>query len=214
MNEPLPGWVPPDRGALFVISGPSGVGKSTLVTTTLAAIDGLSFSVSATTRPPRAGEKDGIHYHFLSPERFSILREQDAFLESASVYGREYGTLRRPTEEALSHGRSLLLDIDVQGARQIRSRLPEAVHIFIAPPSLSVLRSRLVGRGTDEPATIERRMAQATEQLGGCGEYDFVVVNDVLDTALRTFQGIVLAELCRVNRRSSTVARIATVASV
>lgn len=195
-----------------MISGPSGVGKSTLVAATLAAIEGLSFSVSATTREPREGEVNGEAYHFLTRERFQALQEADAFLESATVYGRDYGTLRQPTEEALSQGRSLLLDIDVQGARQIRERMPEAVHIFVAPPSFEILRQRLNGRGTDDAQTIERRMTQAAEQLGGCGEYDFVVVNDVLDTALRTFQGIVLAELSRVRRRPSVIARIATAA--
>lgn len=208
MSEPLPGWVPPDRGALFVVSGPSGVGKSTLVQATIAAVEGLAFSVSATTRAPREGEEHGRHYQFMSPERFAELRADDAFLESATVYDRQYGTLREPTEAALASGRSLLLDIDVQGARQIRQRLPEAVHIFVAPPSLEVLRRRLVQRGTDDPATVERRMRLAAEQLRGCAEYDFIVVNDVLDTALRTFQGVVLAELCRVSRRPSLVERI------
>ncbi len=208
MNEPLPGWTPPDRGALYVISGPSGVGKSTLVNATVAAIEGLSFSVSATTRAPRPGEQDGRNYHFLAEERFEELREADAFLEWAKVYDHHYGTLREPTLEALECGRSLLLDIDVQGSRQIRERLPEAVHVFVAPPSLSALRERLVARGTDGPEVIERRMTLAAEQLERCGEYDFVVVNDVLDTAMRTFQGIVLAELCRVSRCASTVRRL------
>lgn len=210
MSEPLPGWVPPDRGALFVISGPSGAGKSTLVAATLQAVEGLAFSVSVTTRPPRPGEVDGQHYQFISRERFRELRDADAFIEWATVYERDYGTLRAPTEAALAAGRSLILDIDVQGARQIRQRLPEAVHIFVAPPSLEVLRRRLEMRGTDDPATIERRMTQAAAQLEGCPEYDFVVVNDVLETSLRTFQGIVLAELSRVKRRATVVGQIAT----
>ncbi|MEM6930021.1 MAG: guanylate kinase, partial [Myxococcota bacterium] len=188
----------------------TSVDLPTLVNATLKAVDGLSFSVSATTRDPRPGEIDGESYHFLSPSAFAERREEDAFLEWARVYDREYGTLRAPTEHALASGQSLLLDIDVQGARQIRERMPEAVHIFVAPPSLEALRGRLEGRGTDTPQTVERRMALAAEQLAGCGEYDFVVVNDVLETAMRTFQGIVLAELCRVARRPRMVERIAS----
>jgi len=211
VNEPLPGWVAPDRGALFVVSGPSGVGKSTLVKSTLSAIEGRSFSVSATTRPPRPGERDGEHYHFMSRERFAELRAAGAFLESATVYDRDYGTLHEPTEGALARGRSLLLDIDVQGARQIREAMPDAVHIFVAPPSMAELRERLVRRGTDDPETIELRMTKAAQQLEGCGEYDFLVVNDAFETALRTFQGIVLGELCRVTRRQSVIRRLQTV---
>lgn len=208
MTEPLPGWVPPDRGALYVVSGPSGVGKSTLVNAAVRAMDDLAFSVSATTRAPRPGEQDGRNYHFLTPERFAQLRDAGAFLEWARVYDHDYGTLREPTEAALQRGQSLLLDVDVQGSRQIRERLEEAVHIFVAPPSLAALRERLIARGTDDPATIELRMRMAAQQLERCGDYDFVVVNDVLDTAMRTFQGILLAELCRVTRCGSLVQRL------
>lgn len=208
MIEAMPGWVPPDRGALFVVSGPSGVGKSTLVRQALVTIPALRFSVSATTRPPRPNERNGVHYHFVSTERFDAWVADDAFLEHARVYDKQYGTLREPTLAAMGQGTSLLLDIDVQGARQIREHLPEAVHVFVSPPSREALRQRLIARGTDDDEVIERRMEMATEQLRGCGSYDYVVVNDVLDQAHRVFQGIILAELSKTKRRPTLVERL------
>ena len=204
----LAGWEPPDRGAMFVVSGPSGVGKSTLVQGALARIPGLRFSVSATTRAPRDGEQDGVHYHFVSPERFAALVERDAFVEHATVYDRCYGTLRKPTEAALSEGVSLILDIDVQGAAQVRGTLPEAVHIFILPPSVAALEARLGRRGTEPPERVRRRMELAAEQLHGVEAFDYVVVNDDLETARSAFEGILLAELSRRARRTSAIARI------
>ncbi|MEQ1507356.1 MAG: guanylate kinase [Myxococcota bacterium] len=204
----LAGWELPEPGVLFVVSGPSGVGKSTLVRQAMNRIPGLSFSVSATTRPPRHGELDGVHYHFVTPDRFATLAEADAFLEHATVYDRRYGTLRAETEGALSSGRSIVLDIDVQGARQVRARMPEAVHVFVLPPSVAVLEARLTGRGSEGAELIARRMALATEQLRGCPEYDYVVVNDDLETADATFQGILLAEMSRIGRRGRTIARV------
>lgn len=209
-EERMPGWSPPDRGALFVVSGPSGVGKSTLVKAALATIPALQFSVSATTRPPRPGEQDGVHYHFVAPDTFARWQQEGAFLEHAEVYDQRYGTLRGPTLQALSSGTSLLLDIDVQGARQIREALPEAVHIFVSPPTRESLRERLISRGTDDPQVIERRMNKATEQLRGCGSYDYVVVNDVLEQAHTVFQGILLAELSKTKRRPTLVERLAS----
>ena len=209
MHEELPGWVPPDRGALFVVSGPSGVGKSTLVRAALAAIPRIRFSTSATTRAARPGEQDGVHYHFVDPERFAEMLAEGLFLEHATVYDRSYGTLREPTEQALASGVSLLLDIDVQGSRQVRERLPEAVHVFVAPPSYEELERRLRARGTEDDAVVAQRMAQAAEQLRGCPAYDYLIVNDVLELAHRTFQGILLAELSRVERRRAQAERLA-----
>jgi guanylate kinase len=195
----------PDRGALYVVSGPSGVGKSTLIRFVLAEISMLSFSVSATTRAPRAGEKDGRDYHFIERTAFDCLLSDGAFLEHAEVYGRCYGTLRKPTEEVLKSGASLLLDIDLQGARQIRTAMPEAVHILILPPSLKTLERRLFERATDDEATIARRMRDASTQLAGALEYDYVVTNDDLHTARTLLLSIVLAELSRTERRASAV---------
>jgi guanylate kinase len=195
----------PDHGVLFVISGPSGVGKSTLVKAAMARIPDLAFSVSATTRAPRAGETEGVEYHFVGKERFAALVAEDAFLEHATVYDRSYGTLRAPTDEALAAGRSLLLDIDVQGARQVRATKPDAVHVFFLPPSIDALRDRLVARGTDSSEIVTRRMEQVELQLQGCVDYDYVVVNDHLDTAHAVFQGVLLAELSRAGRRQTAI---------
>jgi guanylate kinase len=197
----------PDRGALFVVSGPSGVGKSTLIKRILARLPGLGFSVSATTRAPRPGETDGKDYHFLSRQSFDRLVGEDAFLEHATVYDQSYGTLAGPVLEAIAAGRSIVLDIDVQGARQITGRLPEAVTIFVLPPDIATLESRLRARGTDE-TTLQRRMSQVGLQLCGASEAQYVVVNDHLDTADAVFEGIFFAELSRLGRRRSSVERV------
>ncbi len=199
---------PPDRGALFVVSGPSGVGKSTLVREALARYPQIRFSVSATTRLPRPGEEHGVHYRFVEDAQFSTWVEAGAFLEHATVYDRRYGTLLAPTQEALSGGTSLLLDIDVQGARQVRARMPSAVLVFVAPPSLRALEARLRARGSEDEAAIARRMELAAEQLRGCPEYDYVLINDELDVAQRTFEAVVVAELTKVERRPHQVERL------
>ncbi len=195
----------PDRGVLFVISGPSGVGKSTLLRAAMARIPGLAFSVSATTREPRQGERDGVDYHFMERRQFDELVSEGAFIEHATVYERRYGTLRAPTEAALASGQSLLLDIDVQGAANVRAALPESVHLMILPPSLATLRARLEARGTDSAAIIEGRMGQVAQQLRAIGDYHYLIVNDDLSTAQATFQGVLLAEMRRRERNQSLV---------
>jgi len=165
----------------------------------------LSFSTSATARAAREGEVDGVDYHFLSPSRFDELLESGAFLEHATVYDRSYGTLRSVVDDALVEGRSLVLDIDVQGAAQVRQVLEEAVHVFIAPPSLRELERRLRGRGTDSEETIAIRMQQAAGQLAGLPTYDYVVINDDLTRARATFEAIVRAELARCARNGPLI---------
>ena len=197
----------PDRGALFVVSGPSGVGKSTLVKAAMDEVPGLEFSVSATTRSPRPGEVDGREYHFLGPEGFAERVDAGDFLEHATVYDRSYGTLRAPVEAAMAEGRSILLDIDVQGALLVKARLPECIRIYVLPPALGVLEERLRSRGTSE-AELSRRMDQVGEQLRGAPEFDYVVVNDDLDTARTVFAGIFVAELSRRERRMRAVNRV------
>ncbi len=204
----LKGWTDPDTGALFVITGPSGVGKSTLIHAVMDEVPGLEFSVSATTRAPRAGEQDGVDYHFLPRWRYDELVEQGAFLEHATVYQRGYGTLREPVIQALGEGRSILLDIDLQGARQVRRSWPQAVLIMVLPPSVQVLEERLRIRATDSDQVIAQRMAQVAGQLSGVGEYDYLVVNDVLPTAIAALQGILTAELSRTARRGTLVQRV------
>lgn len=197
----------PDRGALFVLSGPSGVGKSTLIRHVMDTVPDVGFSVSATTRGPRAGEEDGVHYHFLTKEDFLQRVGEDAFLEHAEVYGRHYGTLVEPVERALAAGRSILLDIDVQGAEQVKRRMPEAVSVFLLPPSREALEKRLRGRGTDAEEVIARRMAEADEQLAAMASYDFLVVNDHLESAKQVLAGVLLATLSRTALHDGLVKR-------
>lgn len=190
----------PDEGVLFIVSGPSGVGKSTLIKDALNRVPGLVFSVSATTRPAREGELDGVDYRFVTPEQFQRWVDEDAFLEHASVYGKQYGTLREATDQILRDGMSVILDIDVQGASQVRARRSDVVSVFILPPSLESLAVRLRARGTDE-GTVATRMAQAGSQLRHCGEYDYLVVNEDRAAASEALRSILLAETYRRDRR-------------
>jgi guanylate kinase len=168
---------------VFVITGPSGVGKGTLIRTLLERVPELELAVSATTRRPRAGEAHGVDYHFLSDGEFERRVRADDFVEHARYSGRRYGTLRAELEQRLAGGHPVVLEIEVQGARQIRERMPEAVQIFIAPPSEEALRARLVGRGTDDPDQVAARLDTAREELRAQGEFGHVVINDRLEDA-------------------------------
>src|SRR5918997_4179248 len=166
---------------VFVITGPSGVGKGTLIRTLLERIPQLELSVSATTRNPRPGEEEGVAYHFLSDAEFARRVEAGEFVGHASYAGRRYGTLREELERRTREGAPVVLEIEVQGARQIARSMPEAVRIFIAPPSAEALRTRLIGRGTDDPDQVEARLDTAAEELSAQDEFAHVVVNDRLD---------------------------------
>jgi guanylate kinase len=182
-------------GKVFVITGPSGVGKGTLIEQLLGRIPELELSVSATTREPRTGEVDGRDYHFLTPEEFRRRLEAGDFLEHASYSGNYYGTLREEVERRVASSRSVVLEIEVQGARQVRDAMPEAVLIFIAPPDEGVLRERLEGRGTDSPEAIEQRLRTAEVELGARTEFPHVVVNDELQRATAELEGLVRDQL-------------------
>jgi guanylate kinase len=184
-------------GHVFVITGPSGVGKGTLIRGLLERVPGLELSVSATTRPPRPGERDGVDYHFLGDEEFDRRVADGEFVEHASYSGHTYGTLRSELERRMADAAGLVLEIEVQGARQIRAAMPEAVQVFIAPPSVEALRARLVGRGTDAPEDVEARLATALEELEAEKEFEYVVVNDRLEQATEELADIVRRELER-----------------
>ena len=179
---------------VFVITGPSGVGKGTLIRGLMERIPALYLSVSATTRPPRPGERDGVDYHFLAREEFDRRVADGEFIEHADYAGRKYGTLRSEVEDRLGAGVPVVLEIEVQGARQVRAAMPEAVQVFIAPPSLDALRSRLIGRGTDDPAEVERRLGVAERELRAREEFEHVVVNDRLEDAIEELSSIVKVE--------------------
>ena len=180
---------------VFVITGPSGVGKGTLIRGLRERLPQLELSVSATTRPPRPGERDGVDYHFLSNERFDELLAAGQFVEYADYAGRRYGTLRSELDGRIGRGVPVVLEIEVQGARQVRSAMPEAVQVFIAPPSLATLRERLLGRGTDEQEEVQRRLRVAEEELAAQPEFAHVVVNDELVRATDELYAIVAGEL-------------------
>ncbi len=180
---------------VFVITGPSGVGKGTLIRTLLDRIPELELSVSATTRGPRLGETNGVDYHFLKDADFDRRVQAGDFVEHANYSGRRYGTLRSDLEQRLERGAPVVLEIEVQGARQVAETMPEAVRIFIAPPSEDALRTRLVGRGTDSPEDVEKRLATAREELRAQGEFTHVVYNDRLDEAVGALEEVVRSAL-------------------
>jgi guanylate kinase len=180
---------------VFVITGPSGVGKGTLIRGLLERVPELELSVSATTRAPRPGEEDGVDYHFLTPEQFETRVKAGDFVEHANYSGNRYGTLRSDLERRLASGAGVVLEIEVQGARQVRSAMPEAVAVFIAPPSRAALRARLVGRGTDSAEQVDERLRTAERELEAQPEFAHVVVNDRLEQATDELVEIVRAAM-------------------
>jgi guanylate kinase len=178
------------RGGLYVVSAPSGAGKTSLLKALIARRPNLAVSVSYTTRPPRPGELDGRDYHFIDPVRFAEMRAQERFLESAEVFGNGYGTGADDVERLRRQGRDVVLEIDWQGARAVRERVPEAVTVFILPPSRATLRARLTGRGTDSEQAIARRLAAAAAEIEHWPEYDYIVVNDDFGRALGELEAV------------------------
>jgi guanylate kinase len=179
------------RGRLYVIAAPSGAGKTSLVRALMQREPALGFSISCTTRPPRPNETHGRDYYFVSPEEFARMVEAGEFLEHARVFDNRYGTPRAQVEQALGAGRSLILEIDWQGARQVRAALPEAVTVFVLPPSRAELERRLRGRGTDAEEVVQRRLRDAAGDMGHWAEFDHVVVNDDFDRAVAELAAIV-----------------------
>jgi len=194
---------PPRRGLMFVLSSPSGAGKTTLSRRLLADDDGITLSVSATTRPPRKGETDGVDYYFVSPERFAEMVAQDELLEWATVFGNRYGTPRAPVEAGLHAGRDVLFDIEWQGTQQLQQTdaASDLVRVFILPPDLAELERRLTGRATDPADVIAGRMARARDEISHWGEYDYILINDDAETCLGEIRSILHAERLRRKRQ-------------
>jgi len=186
-----------EQGTLFVISAPSGAGKTSLVAEMLKNDAKLGVSISHTTRPMREGEQDGVNYHFVSRDEFEAMIARGDFLEHADVFGNYYGTSQVWVRETLARGEDVILEIDWQGAEQVRRLIPECVSIFIVPPSAEVLRERLTGRGTDAPDVVERRLREATEECSHALEFDYLVVNDDFQVALAVLLAFVRSQRLR-----------------
>jgi guanylate kinase len=191
--SPAPTKAPPASGCLFVLAAPSGGGKTSLVAALLEREPGIRLSVSYTTRPPRPGEADGVHYHFIDEPQFLALKDQDEFLEHAYVHGNWYATSATWLAAEVARGHDVVLEIDWQGAQQVRRLMPEAVHIFILPPSLAQLRERLEKRGQDLPEVIQRRLEAAQEEMRHCGDFDYVIMNQDFARAVDDLSAIVRA---------------------
>ena len=189
------------KGKCFIISGPSGVGKSTVLHALMEKRKNVYFSVSATTRDPRPGEEDGVHYHFLDVDTFRQWIANDEFLEYAEFVGNFYGTPRRFVDEARERGEDVILDIEVQGAIQVTSKRPDAVRIFIAPPSWAELERRLTDRGTDSPDKIQKRLLRAKVEFQTAHTYDYFVINNTVEEAVEELNAIMTAEHCKPKER-------------
>lgn len=200
----------PDEGLLFVISAASGTGKTTLIQALLDEDPGLGVSVSHTTRPMRQNERDGVNYHFVSKKDFQALIAQEAFIEFAEVFGNFYGTSLSSLHKRLSDGEDMLLEIDWQGALQVRKAMSHAVMIFILPPSMAALEARLQARGQDQPEVIHRRLAGATEEISHCHEFDYLVVNSDFKIAKAELSAIIQVQRMRTDRRRQQLEKLLT----
>ena len=192
------------QGTLFIVSAPSGAGKTSLVRELIESLDGIRVSVSHTTRAQRRGEVDGVNYHFVTIAEFEAMISQGEFFEYAQVFDNFYGTSRSAVEALLKAGQDVILEIDWQGAQQVREQVPDSVSIFILPPSCDELERRLANRGTDAHATIARRMRDAVSEMSHYDEYDYLVINDDFTTALRELQALVIAQRLSLARQQDS----------
>ncbi|MGA2921793.1 MAG: guanylate kinase [Candidatus Sulfotelmatobacter sp.] len=192
----------PHKPLIYIISAPSGSGKSTLVNELLKKVSDLEFSISYTTRAPRGSETNGRQYYFISRDEFEKMIREGAFLEHAEVFGNYYGTARRFLQQAEDHGRDLLLDIDVQGAKQIQDKLPQAISIFILPPNRKILEERLRKRSEDTDEVIQRRLDKATSEIENYPRYNYILINDQLEDSIRLLRALVRGERLLRSRRA------------
>jgi guanylate kinase len=195
-------------GVPILLTAPSGTGKTTLCKRVISAVGDITLSVSHTTRPPRAGEIDGVDYHFVTREEFDRRVAEHRFLEWATVHGNAYGTGIEYLTDWIRAGKDVLFDVDVQGAARLSQLFPEAAKLFLLPPSFAVLEARLRGRGSDSEETIERRLQNARRELRECRRFDYVIVNDDLDRAADAFAGVIRAERARVRRMEAAIAKV------
>ncbi len=189
------------KGQIIVISAPSGAGKTTIIREVRARIRALGYSISHTSRKPRAGEQDGVHYYFVSREGFQEMIERGQFVEWAEVYGNYYGTSKQVLDSELQKGLDVLMDVDTVGARNIKGKYPDAILIFVLPPSLEVLGDRLMSRGTETAETVRKRLERAAIEIREARHYDYLVINDELEEAIADVTGIIRAARCRTPRR-------------
>lgn len=194
-----------DKGILLVVSGPSGAGKGTICAAIRKVFPKLNYSISMTTRAPRKGEVEGTSYFFRTNEEFEKLIKEDAFLEYAQVYDHYYGTPKKYALDKIENGESVLLEIDIQGAMQVKQRYPQGVFVYVVPPSLDVLSARIHGRGTDSEEVIQKRLAKITDELAMAHKYDYIIVNDVLEDAVHKVCSILEAESCKLSRNEGQV---------
>lgn len=188
------------KGFLIVVSGPSGAGKNTLINSVIPSIPNLQYSVSATTRKPRAGEIDGVDYFFVSDEEFDQMITDGEFLEWAEFVGNRYGTPKTFVQEKINQGKTVIMDIDIQGAQQVRQKMAEAVFVFLLPPTWEELRNRLIKRGKDPEEAITKRLEVSFTELSNIVDYDYFIINDQLEKATERLETIIKAEWCRVAR--------------
>lgn len=194
-----------DKGILLVVSGPSGAGKGTICAAIRKIFPKLNYSISMTTRAPRKGEVEGTSYFFHTNEEVEKLIKEDAFLEYARVYDHYYGTPKKYALDKIENGESVLLEIDIQGAMQVKQRYPQGVFVYVVPPSLDVLSARIHGRGTDSEEVIQKRLAKITDELAMAHKYDYIIVNDVLEDAVHKVCSILEAESCKLSRNEGQV---------